>query len=69
MYEPNPTRVQQRTAIYELSDPEGLEENGQTTEIEAGLRRGTFLGPNGKTVHVVLAHDPNITDMEGELSD
>lgn len=66
MYEPNPTRVQQRTAIYELSDPEGLEENGQTTEMEVGLRR-TFLGP--KTVHVVLAHDPNITDMEGELSD
>ena len=77
IYEPNPTRIQQKTAIYELSESDTYDDvnagNIITTSGGNDLdvsRLGTLLGPNGRSVHVVVTCDPNMySGMDGDISD
>ena len=67
MYDTNPSRVQQRTAIYELSEADSVDENGDRDENEYETLDSRFNG--SKAVHVVLTQDPNYLDNGGDLSD
>ena len=70
MYESHPTRVQQRTAIYDLSETDPFDENGgQVGDEYDSLRMDGLVGSNGKHVHVVVTSDPNYLDIDGDTSD
>lgn len=67
MYDSNPSRVQQRTAIYELSEADSVDENGDRDENEyETVPIDSFMGTNGRPVHVVVTtQDPNYIDNGG----
>ncbi len=65
MYDTNPSRIQQRTAIYELSEADSVDENGDENEYETMDIRFR----NNKAVHVVVTQDPNYIDNGGSISD
>lgn len=64
MYDTNPSRVQQRTAIYELSEADSVDENGDRDDNEyETVPVDSFIGANGRAVHVVVTtQDPNYID-------
>jgi hypothetical protein len=67
MYEQTPARIHQRTAIYDLNEYDSYDEGSNEQEQVSHIYSG---GPNGKTVHVVVACDPNnYNDLDNELSD
>ncbi len=71
LYDANPSRVQQKTAIYELSEVDSIDDGGEREDMEYDPPggQGDFFGTNGKSVHVVVTQDPNYLDNGGGVSD